>query len=230
MDRMAELEVMEIGPHYDESVALRDGTEVSIRVVRPEHRHLLRQGLAQMSPQSRYYRFFSEKLRLSDNELAYLTETDGWDHLALGAVRVVDGEERGLGVGRFIRLPDRSNAAEPAIAVVDDAQGLGLGSLLLNRLATAARERGIDTFCFEVLASNEGAKHLMERFAGHHLDWTSDGAGVMYAEVALGGDADDEEGEPRPILERLFAASARGDLEIQLGSLLLKHLRRDEEE
>ena len=71
----------------------------------------------------------------------------------------------GLGVARFARLADQPEVAEPAVTVVDHAQGKGLGSLLLTRLAAAARERGIERFACEFLAVNEPIRYLIEKLS-----------------------------------------------------------------
>ncbi len=57
-----------------------------------------------------------------------------------------------VGVGRFDALGDGS--AEVAFVIRDDLQGLGLGSVLLEHLAAAARERGVRRFVAEVLPDN----------------------------------------------------------------------------
>lgn len=149
---------------------LRDGTSAVVRTVRPEDKQLLREGFERLSPESRYRRFLSAKQRLTEAELRYLTEVDGTTHVAIGALRrdpagdLPDGRERyeGLGIGRFICLDDAPDVAEAAIAVVDTAQGNGLGSLLLRRLVEAAVERGVRRFRCVVLASNDPMRRLLE--------------------------------------------------------------------
>ncbi len=71
-------------------------------------------------------------------------------------------EGEGLGVGRFIALDDAPGLAEVAITVIDDAQGLGIGRLLLDRLAQAARERGLVGFRAVMLANNRPMRALMK--------------------------------------------------------------------
>jgi len=150
--------------NYRESVTLRDGGPVSLRLVRPSDKALLLRGFARLSPESRYRRFLSAKTELRDAELAYLTEVDGHDHFAVGAsVTADDGTEEGVGIARFIRSPEDPRAAEAAVAVVDDWQRRGLGTLLLARLAAAARERGIVRFQGRALAANEAISGLLEQ-------------------------------------------------------------------
>jgi len=151
---------------YRETLTLRDGSEALLRLVRPEDKPLFLDGFERMSPESRYYRFFSSKEHLSKTDLHYLTEVDGEEHFAMGAVRIQpDGTQLGLGVARFVRLKDEPHTAEPAIAVVDDAQGKGLGTLLLHRLVDAAAERGIRNFRSVLLADNDSMKQLLRNLS-----------------------------------------------------------------
>jgi GNAT superfamily N-acetyltransferase len=150
--------------NYRETATLRDGSRVSLRLVRPSDKELLRRGFERLSPESRYRRFLAAKTELRDAELAYLTEVDGQDHFAVGATTIADdGTEEGVGIARFIRAPEDPRAAEAAIAVVDDWQRRGLGTLLLSRLAAAARERGIERFGGRALAANEAICGILEQ-------------------------------------------------------------------
>jgi GNAT superfamily N-acetyltransferase len=147
---------------YQEEVALRDGSRVTLRLVRAEDKELFVRGMAKLSDETRYMRFFTSKDHFSDGELRYLTELDQSSHFALGALREsADGEREGVAVARFVKLTDEPGVAEPAIVVMDDLQRLGLGRVLLTRLVAAARERGITTFKSEVLAENKGIRALL---------------------------------------------------------------------
>ncbi|HSP79802.1 MAG TPA: GNAT family N-acetyltransferase [Myxococcaceae bacterium] len=142
-------------PQYRERLRLAEGTWVELRLVRPEDGALLREGFERLSPRSRYQRFLGARPRLSEEEVRYLTWVDGEAHFALGAVTWgPDGREVGLGVARFIRLPGRPEVAELAVTVVDEAQGKGLGGLLVRRLVEAARERGLERLECRVLPFN----------------------------------------------------------------------------
>jgi GNAT superfamily N-acetyltransferase len=149
---------------YRERAVLRDGSSVTLRLVRPDDKELLRRGFERLSAQSRYRRFLAAKTRLSDAELAYLTEVDGRNHFAIGATRVdEEGTEEGVAIARFIRSRSDPTVAEAAVAVADDWQDKGLGTLLLLRLAAAARERGIQRFAGQVLASNEAVRDVLDQ-------------------------------------------------------------------
>jgi GNAT superfamily N-acetyltransferase len=156
-------------------------------LIRPDDKERLRAGFAKLSPASRYLRFFVAKPSLSESELRYLTETDGVAHVAIGASRIDDdaegGEGDGLGVARFIRAADDPTIAEAAIAVLDDVQGRGLGSLLFMRLVAAAAERGIARFRCDVLAENAAMVEMIEGLAPERT--VAMDAGVLTIEFAL---------------------------------------------
>lgn len=192
---------------YDELLALDDGDTARLLLLRPEHAPLLARGFERLSPHSRYLRFFAPRTSLTAAELDYLTRVDGENHFAVGAM-TPDGA-RGLGVGRFIRLPDRPEVAEPAITVADEAQGKGLGRALLALLCAAAIERGITSFRFEVLASNEPMRALIEGFAPV-ASVTPDGD-VLHIEVPLPAPSPSAPAEQGP-LYRFLALAADGKI------------------
>jgi GNAT superfamily N-acetyltransferase len=199
---------------YEEHAELRDGTPVLLRLLRPTDKELLRAGFELLSPESRYARFFAPKTSLSEDELRYLTEVDHEDHVAIGAASERDGEQTGLGVARFIRLADRPETAEAAIAVADGAQRKGLGRLLLLRLVAAARERGIERFRFEVLASNTGMAALIAEIAPERTIETA--AGALSIEVALPEVEPSQPALAAPVgsaIYRLFRAAAANAIE-----------------
>jgi RimJ/RimL family protein N-acetyltransferase len=148
---------------YEERASLRDGSTVLLRLVRPSDKEALQRGFELLSEHSRFLRFLVPKTALSDEELRYLTEVDGENHFAIGAVRVQEDGElgEGLGIARMIRYPDAPTVAEAAIAVTDAVHGCGLGTLLFMRLVAAGCERGLRRFRCEVHASNNAMKDLI---------------------------------------------------------------------
>jgi GNAT superfamily N-acetyltransferase len=163
-------------PDYRERVRLRDGTEVLLRLVIPADRLLLQRGMDRFSPVSRYNRFLGAKRDLTADELDYLTDLDGVDHFALGALATdTEGDPQGVGVARFVRFGDETDSAEPTVAVIDAYQGRGLGTVLFDRLMAAARERGIRRFHGRMLAHNKVMRALL-----HHASPTVRWAGSGY--------------------------------------------------
>jgi GNAT superfamily N-acetyltransferase len=149
-------------PSYRETIVLGDGSRIALRLVRPDDKDLLCKGFERLSPESRYDRFLTTKSQLTDRELVYLTEVDGLDHFAMGAVAEgPDGREDGVAIARFVRSANDPRLAEPAIVVRDDWQRKGVGTLLLLRLVAAARERGIDRFAAPALAANAPLREVL---------------------------------------------------------------------
>ena len=124
-------------------VRLRDGSRARIRPVQPEDKMRIQCGMKLLSPESRYLRFFNDAPELGADLLQYLTEVDQQQHVAWIAVNPTSPGEPGLGIARFIRLPDEPDIAELALTVVDQFQGLGLGAALLNILLVRAEQLNI---------------------------------------------------------------------------------------
>jgi GNAT superfamily N-acetyltransferase len=173
------------GTDWREDVTLHDGTRIVMRLVRAGDKEKLSRGLAQLSPHSRYLRFFTDKPRLTESELRYLTEVDQYDHFAIAAAySEPDGSEgEGVGIARFVRSSCEPDVAEPAVAVVDAMHGRGLGRILMDRLVAAAAERGVRRFRTEFLAVNRPMKQLLAELSPH-CRFAADGP-VVTAELDL---------------------------------------------
>lgn len=170
---------------YGESVSLPSGRRFTLRLIRPSDREAMRIAFDRLSPESRYARFMAPKARLTEAELDYLTEPDGYDHLALVAMRkhLVSTPE-GVGVARFVRLVDEPDTAEPAVTVIDDYQGEGLGSLLLQRLIEAAWERDVRWFRSELLAQNKASRKMIESMSPE-VRFAARGDGSLVATIPV---------------------------------------------
>ncbi len=139
-----------IYPEYWEAdVVLRDGGTAHVRPIHPADAQAVQAFHTGQSQKSIYMRFFAFKASLSGKELKRFTEVDYRDRVAL--VITIGGEI--LGIGRYDRL-DNPAEAEVAFNIADAHQGRGIGSILLEHLAAAARENGIRTFSAEVLPEN----------------------------------------------------------------------------
>jgi acyl-CoA synthetase (NDP forming)/RimJ/RimL family protein N-acetyltransferase len=135
--------------HWEADVVAADGGTVHLRPICPEDADGLVGLMDRSSDQTRYYRFFGPMKRLSDKDLHRFTHVDHVDRVAF--VLMLGGDL--IGVGRYDRLPG-TDEAEVAFLIEDAHQGRGLGSVLLEHLAAAARERGIARFVAEVLTQN----------------------------------------------------------------------------
>jgi GNAT superfamily N-acetyltransferase len=186
---------------------LADGTLIRTRPLRPEDREKLQNGFARLSPESRYRRFFSAPHALSEATLDYLTTPDGRDHVAIGAELAGAGADPsyGIGIARFVRLPDEPSAAEAAVAVIDEMQHRGVGRLLLRELIRAAHACAVTTFVCHVLPGNEPVRAML-REVGAEPDTLEDG--VQTYRLAIPDVLEDEPGDGG--LYRLFRLAAKG--------------------
>jgi RimJ/RimL family protein N-acetyltransferase len=142
---------------------LRDGRVVAVRPLERRDRPLLAAAIRRLSDQSRYLRFGTPKLRMTERELDGLVDVDHHAREALLAIDPLTG--RGVAVVRYIRLPGEPGVVELAATVADDWQGVGLGSALLAGLKRRARDEGHSAFRAYVLAIN-GRSIAMLRRAG----------------------------------------------------------------
>ncbi len=137
-------------------VAIEEGLRVRVRPLGPADQDTLRYGLEHLSAETSYHRFLSVRRGATDAELHYLAHPDQVSHLALGAEVIgLEGDvHSGVGVARSIFLPGSGDMAEYAVAVTDAFQGLGIGTLLLQHLATWAYRTGVRRWLGVQLALN----------------------------------------------------------------------------
>ena len=115
-----------------------------------------------LSKESRYNRFFNPMPTVPADTLERLIRVDHYSHLALIAETVLDGEETIIAEARFTVEPS-GEYAEFAIAVADQFQRLGLGSLMLDRLVFAASRLGLARLLGETLATNDAMLRLARK-------------------------------------------------------------------
>jgi acyl-CoA synthetase (NDP forming)/GNAT superfamily N-acetyltransferase len=133
-------------------VLLSDGSAVHMRQIHPEDATAIVEFHSRMSDRTRYLRYFSPYPTIPERDLERFVNVDHRDREAF----VIVSGPRIMAVGRYERLGPDSPDAEVAFVVEDALQGRGIGSVLLEHLADAARENGISRFVAEVLPQNGG--------------------------------------------------------------------------
>jgi acyl-CoA synthetase (NDP forming)/RimJ/RimL family protein N-acetyltransferase len=185
-------------PHWEADVVVADGGIVHLRPIRPEDAEELVSFHGNLSQRTRYLRYFSAYPRIPARDLHRFTNVDYRDRVAL----VAELGGRIIAVGRYERDGD-TDEAEVAFVVADDHQGRGIGSVLLEHLAAAARERGLKRFTAVVLAENTGMIRVF-RDAGYNIT-----RHVEYGEVTLEFDIDETAVTEAVMREREQRAEAR---------------------
>src|SRR5579875_2278245 len=185
-------------PHWEADVVAADGGIVHLRPIRPGDAEALVRFHAGLSQRTRYLRYFSAYPRIPPRDLERFANVDYHDRVAL--VAELGGEI--IAVGRYERNPG-TDEAEVAFVVADAHQGRGIGSVLLEHLAAAARERGLKRFTAVVLAENSGMIRVF-RDAGYEIT-----RHVEYGEVTLQFDIDETAMTEAVMHEREQRAEAR---------------------
>jgi acetate---CoA ligase (ADP-forming) len=131
-----------------QGVLLADGSTALVRAAQPEDREHILDLHRRLSQESVILRFFGIH-HLTEAEVTSLTHADGIDRVVLVAERA----DVIIGLAQYIRV-DATEDAEVAFEVEDCFQGHGVGTLLLEHLAAAARKNGIRRFVAQTLCEN----------------------------------------------------------------------------
>ena len=164
--------------HWLADVLATDGGVVHLRPIKPSDAEKLVAFHAKLSERTRYLRYFGPYPQMSERDVQRSTNVDHHNRVAFVALL---GDEI-VAVGLYEGVPG-STVAEVAFVVADNHQGRGLGSILLEHLAGAAAENGIETFVAEVLAENRGMVKVFKD-AGYQVSRTIDGS-VLHLEFAV---------------------------------------------
>lgn len=167
---------------------LNDGTPVCIRRVRREDEARLKEGIARLSPQSRYLRFFSGMREAPPQVLRALASADGHDHLAWGALRSDLTDTPALGVVHAFREKEDPDTAEYSVAVVDEYHGRGLARLLTAVLLLDCAREGLTHFTVHVLPENRPALSLARSLGAEGTGYEA-GVSVLDINIAEALDA-----------------------------------------
>jgi acyl-CoA synthetase (NDP forming)/GNAT superfamily N-acetyltransferase len=183
---------------WEADVVLSDGGTVHLRPIVPSDADALVAFHGKLSERTRYLRYFGSYPRIPPKDLQRFSTVDHHDRVAFIALL---GHEI-IAVARYERL-DGGDSAEVAFVVADAHQKRGMGSILLEHLAAAARESGVKQFVAEVLAENAQMIHVF-RLAGYQVH-----SGIEEGVVHLQFDIDPTEQSVEVARAREQAAEAR---------------------
>jgi GNAT superfamily N-acetyltransferase len=162
------------------SERLRDGTPVLVRPLVPEDAEGEREFLESLSPESRRFRFLGQIGHPSDEMIRRLTHVDTPNEVAFAAVAAVGGHGLIVGISRYGASADGSEC-ECALAVRDDWQHRGVGTLLLAHLLQVAKARGIKRMWSIDAASNTRMDELARFFGFERRPDPGDATQVIHS-------------------------------------------------
>ena len=154
--------------------------EFVLRPVRPEDAPNFTALFARLAPEDVRLRFFTSLRELPAALLARLTQIDYDREMAFA---LIDGAGEIAGVARIAADPDNARA-EFAVLVRSDLKGHGAGHLLMERIGSYARARGIGELWGDILAENATMLALC-REMGCTLTRAPQDAGLMRATLRL---------------------------------------------
>ena len=159
---------------------------VEVRPIRPSDRGLLEAFHGRQSPESIYLRYFQARPKLSSRELDHFTQVDYVDRMAF--VALIGGEL--VGVARYEPYAG-SDRPDIAFFVDDEHHGRGIGTLMLEYLAAAARSQGIEGFTASVLPQNHAMLGVFKRAGFSVATRYDDGAIAVDLDIAVTTDVTD---------------------------------------
>jgi acetyltransferase len=152
---------------------LRDGTEVTVRPIRSSDAAAEVAFFNDLSDHTRYQRFMMAVHELTPEMVRHFTDVDYERDMAFVATRGAPTEDNPdaeaiLAVARYVA---RDRVCEFAVAVLDDWQHRGLGTLLMKRLMRYARSRGYKVMQGSTFSTNTTMIDLAQKLGfTTHID------------------------------------------------------------
>jgi acyl-CoA hydrolase len=143
--------------------ALKDGTEIFFRPIKPTDEPALADMLYSLSSQSVKTRYFTYTMTFPHKAVQKLTNIDYSNDLAIVGVVPSPGGEDIVAIAQYFNDP-KTQVAEVAFIVQDEWQQKGMGTFLMNYLADIARKRGVQQFFAKVLPINKPMLAIFNSF------------------------------------------------------------------
>jgi acetyltransferase len=141
---------------------LKDGTEVTLRPIKPEDEPIELEFIRGLSTETSRFRFFQIIKDLPHEALVRFCNIDYDREMAIIAETREGDRNLEIGVSRLI-LEANKKRGEFAVVVADKYQGKGLGVKLVDMLIEFAKEKGIETIYGTVMAENLKMIRLCEK-------------------------------------------------------------------
>jgi acetyltransferase len=153
---------------YVSQWTMKDGSEATIRPIRPEDEPLMVAFHRILSDRTVYLRYFSSmslRRRIEHDRLLRIC-FGGYDRemvLVADSKDAATGEHRIMGVGRLNKSGGHKPEAEVAVLVADQYQGQGLGTELLRRSIQVSRDEKLLRLTAEILRDNVAMEKIFRR-------------------------------------------------------------------
>jgi RimJ/RimL family protein N-acetyltransferase len=154
--------ILSVYPLRFEEIRELNGRQVLFRPAKPVDERLIQEHFYNLDQADVAARFLQERLSFPRREMAGMVQVDYVKNMAIVAVLGESGFEKVIGIGAYFWEPAR-NMAEVAFSVLKKWQGKGLSTVILNKLAEAAREQGIFGLTAYTKPENQGMINLFNK-------------------------------------------------------------------
>ncbi|HNP56735.1 MAG TPA: GNAT family N-acetyltransferase [Gordonia sp. (in: high G+C Gram-positive bacteria)] len=158
---------------------LRDGRSILIRPASPDDADVVLGFNGRLSRRTIAIRSLGPIITMDRDAAVRLVTNDYHDRLVLLATL----DDHVIGVADYVRNETAADRADIAFTVEDAYQGMGLGGLLLEHLAAAARERGIEVFEADVVSENLPMIRTFQS-SGYRVEFDQEG-GITHLELTV---------------------------------------------
>ena len=157
-----------------------DGQPIIIRPVTLDDVGIERDFIENLSPLSKHYRFLGGIAHLTSEELLELCDTDYENKMAFVAIIQDKGNEKQIGVSRYA-INQYGDSYEFSVAVSDQWQNKGLGTLLMKYLIDYARKQGVERLYSIDFTDNYKMRSLAKDLGMHAESDPNDSKQVIYS-------------------------------------------------
>jgi acyl-CoA hydrolase len=140
--------------HLEETIEI-DGDQIAIRPAKPVDERRIQEHFYSLDRDDVIARFFHEKNSFVHDEVQGVSLIDYTNDLTIVAVIGEFGFGRVIGIGECL-LDPATNVAEVAFSISKSYQKKGLGKILMQKLASAARDNGIGGLIAYTSTQNRG--------------------------------------------------------------------------
>ena len=145
---------------YEQTVRLKDGSEVFIRPVKPTDERMVQEFFYSMSDREVYYRFLHATKAFPRKDMQKMVNIDYHREMSLVALTGEFGSERMVGVARYVLGAE--GAPEVDFAVATEMQGKGLGRALMSAVLKVAADRGYKLVTAYVMPENAASLNILK--------------------------------------------------------------------
>ena len=138
------------------------GEKIRIRATRPSDEEAMRRFFYRFSDQTVYFRFFYRFSTMPHDKIQPYVNVDYSRQMSLVALSGESDQEKIIAEGRYL-MDEEDYYGNVAFMVDESYRGAGLASYLLRMLVRIAREKGLNGFTAEVLASNKSMMRVFEK-------------------------------------------------------------------